>query len=218
MKRYLNIIAIGLLSMAVLSCKKESFNYPDGTVGISKITYFPILSLKGSKVVVLAKGTAFTEPGVTATEAGAPIATVTSGQVNINTAGVYTLTYTATNKDGFPASVARTVVVYDTQPDAVGNDFSGSYARTSNGELAVWTKLAPGVYSVLNPGGAVGASLTVIAFNNTGNRLYIPAQNASDGTATSSANESPYNPVTKAYSWVIINPGYGGALRTFVKQ
>jgi hypothetical protein len=218
MKRYLNIIAIGVLCLGILSCKKTSFNYPDGTVGISKITYFPILTLKGNKVVLLSKGTAYTEAGVVATEAGAPIATVTTGQVNVSTAGVYTLTYTATNKDGFPASIARTVVVYDTQPDAVGNDFTGNYARNTNGELAVWTKLAPGVYSVRNPGGAVGASLTVIAFNNTGNRLYIPSQNASDGTPTSSSNESPYNPVTKAYSWVIINPGYGGALRTFIKQ
>jgi len=218
MKKYIAILGLGILGLTFSSCRKEpSFNYPAGTVGISKITVYPTLALKGSSVIVVPIGTVFTDPGVTALEGTNPLTPVVTGSVNVNAAGVYTLTYTATNRDGFPASITRTVAVYDTKPDAVANDFSGSYARTSNGQVAVWTKIAPGVYSVVNPGGAVGATLSVVVFNQTGSTIKIPQQNASDGTSTTSANES-YNPATSTYSWVIVNPGYGGSLRTFIKQ
>jgi hypothetical protein len=218
MKKYIAIFGLGILGLTFSSCQKEpSFNYPDGKTGISKITVYPILTLKGEKVMVLAKGTAFADPGVTALEGTNPLTPVVTGAVDVNTAGVYTVTYTATNKDGFPATASRTVAVYDTQADAIANDFSGSYVRSSNGEVAVWKKLAPGVYSVVNPGGAVGATLSVIVFNQTGTSIKIPQQNASDGTSTSSANES-YSLATLSYSWVIINPGYGTSLRSFVKQ
>ena len=201
--------------MGIFSCKKDSFNYPDGTVGISKITYFPILTLKGDRVMLLVKGTAFTDPGVTATEAGAAIPATASGQVNINTPGVYDISYSATNKDGYPASISRKVVVYDTKADAAANNFSGKYARDTNGAISNWTKLGPGVYSVSNPGGA-DATFSVIVFNDSGNHVFIPSQLASDDVATSSANEVPYN--TNRYSWVIKRANYGPALRTFVKQ
>ncbi|QNK62742.1 DUF5011 domain-containing protein [Pedobacter sp. PAMC26386] len=216
-----NIAILGLvviLGLTFSSCEKEpSFNYPDGKVGISKVTVYPIVTLKGERVIVLVKGTAFVDPGVTALEGTNSLTPVVTGSVDVNTAGVYTITYTATNKDGFPAATSRTVAVYDTMADAAANDFSGSYVRGSNGQVAVWTKLAPGVYSVVNPGGAVGASLSVIVFNQTGTSIKIPQQNASDGTSTSSANES-YSLATSSFSWVINNPGYGPSLRSFVKQ
>ena len=218
MKKYIAILGLGILGLTFSSCRKEpSFNYPAGTVGISKVTVYPTLALKGSSVIVQPIGAVYTDPGVTALEGTNPLTPVVTGSVNVNTAGVYTLTYTATNKDGFPASITRTVAVYDTKPDAVANDFSGSYARSTNGQLAVWTKLAPGVYSVMNPGGAVGATLTVIVFNQTGSTIQIPQQIANDGTPTSSTNET-YNIATSSYSWKIVNPGYGGSLRTFTKQ
>lgn len=218
MKKYIAILGLGILGLTFSSCRKEpSFNYPAGTVGISKVTQYPILTLKGTRVIVQPIGAAFTDPGATALEGTNPLTPVVTGSVNVNVAGVYTITYTATNRDGFPASIARTVAIYDTKPDAVANDFSGSYLRAATKASAVWTKLAPGVYSVLNPGGAAGATLSVIAFNQTGSTINIPQQNASDGTSTTSANET-YTIATSSYSWVIVNPGYGPSLRSFVKQ
>lgn len=217
MKKYIAILGLGMLGLTFSSCEKEpSFNYPDGTVGISKITEYPTLTLKGSASILLTKGTAYSEPGVTALEGTTALTPVITGTVDVNTPGVYTVTYSATNKDGFPASIVRKVVVYDTKADAVANDFSGTYARNTNGLLAVWTKIAPGVYSVVNPGGA-DSDLTVFVFNSTGSSISIPSQLASDGTLTSSSTES-YDKVAGRYSWIIINAGYGGALRTFVKQ
>ena len=220
MKKYINYIALAILSIAILSCNKQDFNYPDGTVGISKITYFPIITVNGAAYFPVAKGTAYVDPGVTATGAGASIPVTTSGTVNINVPGVYTLTYTAVNSDGFPATATRTVVVYSTDVTAQSNDFSGSYLRAATGASAIWTKIAPGVYTIFNPGGAVGTNLTVVAINPTGYTISIPSQLAG-GATTSSASEStvPGAPGTLAsYKMQILNPGYGTSVRSFVKQ
>ncbi len=221
MKKYIAFIAIALVAIVTASCNKDNFNYPPGTVGISKITYFPVITVKGALYYPIAKGTAYTDPGVTATGGGASIPVVTTGTVNVNTPGVYTLTYTATNSDGFPATASRTVIVYSTDATATNNDFSGNYARTTNGSIAAWTKIAPGVYTIFNPGGAPGTNLTVVAINPTGYTISIPSQIAG-GAPTSSASETatPGVPVTtlSKYSMEIVNPGYGTSIRTFIKQ
>lgn len=217
MKKYIAILGLGILGLTFSSCEKEpSFNYPDGEVGTSKVTVYATLNLLGAKTVVVVKGAAFADPGVTAVEGTTPLTPVVTGTVNVNTVGVYKITYTATNKDGFPASVVRNVIVADTKADAIANDFSGTYRRSTNGALSVWTKVGAGVYSVVDPGGA-NSSLSVFVLNPTANQVLIPEQLASDGSLTSSANES-YNPVNGELKWVIVNPGYGTALRTFVKQ
>jgi hypothetical protein len=218
----IKIFLLTLITIAVFgSCnKKDDFNYPADTVGISKITYYPILTMNGSPTVVIQKGGTYTEAGVTATEQGKSIPVKISGSVNTNVAGVYTLTYSAVNKDGYSASVRRTVVIYSTDATAAANDFSGTYLRPATGVNVYWVKLAPGVYEVSNPGGAsVGADLKVILFNSTGTTIKIPTQISSDGNTSSSSNET-YNAaaVPPTYSMVFNNPGYGTSLRSFVKQ
>jgi len=207
-----------LLLIFFISCNKNPINNTEDKVGISKVTFFPTLTLKGSNPIVLTKGSTFTDPGITAKEGANDITYTTVGSVDVNTPGVYLLTYTAVNKDGFPASITRTVVIYQTDATASANDFSGNYARTSNGSIATWTKIAPGVYSVFNPGGAPGTNLTAIVFNQTGFEIHIPRQVTNDGNVTESSNETYSNLTPPQYSWKIINPTYGTALRTFIKQ
>src|SRR5690348_12597638 len=158
-----------------IACNKEpDFNYPEGTVGRSKITNFPVLTLNGDEVMTIEKGSDFTDPGAVAKEGTNDLQVTTTGSVDNNTVGVYKISYSAVNKDGLSASATRTVVVYETDDTAASHDLSGNYARSTNGVISTWTKLAPGVYSVLNPGGAVGATLTVIVFNPTGYTIFIP--------------------------------------------
>jgi hypothetical protein len=214
MKKYLNIIAIGVLCMTLFSCKKQSFNYPEGTVGSSKITVYPILELKGERFVAVPMGGTYNEAGVDATIAGAPVDVVIGGQVNTAAAGLYMLSYTATNPDGFSATLLRTVVVYDTKPDAAAHDLSGSYARGAN--ISVWTKMAPGVYLVANPGGAAGASnIEVMVINPVGFTISMPKQKAVGGTWQS--NSESYKSDGSGYSWAVDNAGYGKQLRVFKK-
>ncbi len=221
MKRYISYLTIVLVSMMLASCNKDSFNYKPGYVGLSKITTYPTITVSGAAYVAVPKGGTYTDPGVTATAGSATVKVVTTGLPNTNTVGVYLVTYTATNADGFSATASRTVAVYSTDATAQNNDFSGKYARNTNGSLALWTKIAPGVYTVFNPGGAPGTNLTVVVFNQTGYQIFIPSQIAG-GSPTSSASESTVPGVTPgtlaSYKMEIVNPGYGTSVRTFIKQ
>jgi hypothetical protein len=216
MKKY--SVFIFTIFILLTSCKKDKIISTADQVGISKVTYFPILTMKGDNIMVVEKGGTFTDPGVTAKAGESDVPVTSTGTVNTSTPGVYTINYSATNKDGFSASLRRTVAVYSTAADAAAHDLSGDYARTSNGSVASWTKLAPGVYKVFNPGGAPGTNLTVIVFNPSGYDIFIPEQVSSDGSITSSSNESYTNGSPAQYSWKVINPGYGTGQRTFIKQ
>jgi hypothetical protein len=220
MKRNFNIIIALFLSMLVISsCKKDDFTYPAGFVGSSQITYYATLTFKGDQYTLIPQGGTYSEVGITATEAGTPIEYTTEGTVNTAVPGVYPIYYSAINKDGFPSSIIRTVVVYNTDASATAHDLSGDYVRIPKGTppvIATWKKLGPGVYKVVNPGGAAGSTLTVIAFNPTGYKILIPKQISSDGLETSSSTED-FSGMPTTYKWVILNPGYGTGLRTFQK-
>ncbi len=202
----------------MISCKKDSIIDTADRVGISKVTYYPTITVKGDAVVTVTSGDVYTEPGVSATAGSADVPVTTAGVVDAGKDGVYTITYSAKNADGYSSFASRTVVVYTTDPDAAAHDLSGTYLRTATGSSAVWTKIAPGVYEVFNPGGSPGTNLTVVVFNPSAFNIMIPPQLASDGSPTSSTNESYINSSPATYSWKIVNPGYGGALRTFIKQ
>lgn len=216
---YIKLLLLFLLFFPFIGCEKtETFNNTDTKVGRSRVTFFPTLELIGEQYEAVAVGGTYSEKGAIAKEGGADVQYTTSGTVDVSTPGIYALTYTAVNKDGFSTSLTRNVVVYSTDASAAENDFSGEYARSTNGVIAVWTKLAPGVYKVVNPGGAAGATLTVIAINPTGFTIKIPEQVSSDGNTTFSSEEVYSQGPPATYSWVINNPGYGPALRTFTKQ
>jgi hypothetical protein len=218
MKKLISILMLSSI-MVLTSCDKDEINNTESRVGRSDVTVYPILTLNGSQYMAVPLGGTWTDPGAVAKEGSTTIQYTTAGTVNTAAAGVYRLTYTAANKDGFTASVYRWVAVYSTDATAAANDLSGNYARTSNGSVATWTKIAPGVYTVFNPGGAPGTNLTVIVFNSTGLTIKIPPQVGADGNTTTSSNESyTLTPAPPKYSMVILNPGYGTALRTFVKQ
>jgi len=217
MKKFIPLF-YSLLTVLFVACNKDEIHNTEDKVGISRVTHFAVLTLNGDRIVTIEVGGSFTDPGIVATEGGATIPYTTEGSVNTGEVGVYDITYTAVNKDGFPASLTRTVVVYSTDASAADNDLSGTYVRTSNGVESTWSKIAPGVYTVFNPGGAAGVSLTVIVFNQTGNTIHMPEQTLGDGSVMTSAQEdySPGPPAT--YTWQILNATYGTQLRTFVKQ
>lgn len=186
-----------------------------------RVTYYPVMTVKGDLFISLPKGSTFTDPGATAI-AGNDVTPVTvSGSVDPNTIGTYSLTYTAVNKDSFEVTSSRVVGIYD--PSVVANDFSGNYARSTNQSLAVWTKIAPGMYEVFNPGGAPGTVLTIHVFNTNGSIITVPSQVSSDGSITSCNNKDGGSDIimdtaTNTYVWQVVNPGYGPSLRTFTKK
>ncbi|KAA9341043.1 DUF5011 domain-containing protein [Adhaeribacter soli] len=203
-----------------MSCDKEE------TDNLSRITTYPIIAVKGEQFTSIPVGGTFKDEGVSATVGGAEIESVKSGDaVDVNTPGVYIITYTATNPDGFSVSANRYVGVI--APDAEALDLTGNYKRNA-GALGVSkvTKLGPGHYTSDNIGGVAvgGPATTVHFFHTTGKTLIVPEQENAGGTFA--AINASYNfgdpaatpPVPASYTWTVINAGYGAAPRTFVKQ
>src|ERR1700712_5347981 len=112
MKKYIKFIGLALITIAACSCNKESLNNKPGYVGISKITTYPTITVTGPAYVYVPKGGTYADPGATATAGTASVKVVASSLPDVNTVGVYTESYTATNVDGFSASGSRTIVVY----------------------------------------------------------------------------------------------------------
>ncbi|PWT95418.1 MAG: hypothetical protein C5B52_17895 [Bacteroidetes bacterium] len=211
-----------------MGCAKEpSFNYPEGTVGSSKIVYFPSVQITGDRLIIMDQGGTYTDPGVEAKLNGQDVQYTTTGTVDPATPGIYDLVYSASSPDGYSASDWRTVVVMSSGTQIETNDFSGTYKRHNpdNGVASTWTKTGRGVYNVDNPGGAaVGAGFVVVAVNYEGDKIAIPHQQAFDpsinGLNTISSNSEQYNkgdaPIN--YQWALTAGGYGTQLRFFVKQ
>ena len=86
-----------------------------------KDTIKPVITLNGSANVTHEAGTSYTDAGATATDTfDTNVPVTTSGTVNINNTGSYTIRYNATDDAGNDADeVTRTVTVQDTTaPDA----------------------------------------------------------------------------------------------------
>lgn len=211
----INILFLFLLlvSPVFMACDRDL-----ETEGISRVTNFPLISLNGEQFVSIPVGGSFSDPGASATESGAPISFTTTGTVDVNTAGVYLITYTATNKDGFKVSTSRYVGVI--APDAAAMDITGKYKRDA-GAMGVMDvkKLGIGHYTSDNIGGvAVGGPTTTVHFYHTkGTTLVVPEQTVTGGQVFSATNSVYVPGPPAAIKWVVINPGYGTAVRNFIK-
>lgn len=224
-KIIIKLLSITLGIVLLQACKKDpSFDYPETMVGSSKLVFFPTVAIKGERTIIIDQGTAFTDPGVTATLNGQPVTATSAVTVNVNVPGVYNLDYVATNPEGYTASDWRTVVVMSTSTQVTNNNFAGTYKR-DNGVNVFWTKVGRGIYEVDNPGGAaVGVGFVVKLVNYDGNKIAIPRQFAFDpsigGLNTVSSNSEVYNadsaPVTVKYAFSAA--GYGTQVRNFTKQ
>ncbi len=76
----------------------------------------PQITLNGEELITVYKGTVFTDPGASAIdEVDGSINVVSSGIVDTQTVGEYTITYTATDAAGNTATLTRTVKVVECQ-------------------------------------------------------------------------------------------------------
>lgn len=73
----------------------------------------PTITLNGDDQITLECGNGFTDPGAVATVCGNPVTVTTTGTVNPNAPGIYTVTYSAT-ANGFTTETTRVVTVEDT--------------------------------------------------------------------------------------------------------
>ena len=73
----------------------------------------PTLVLNGDDQITVECGSAFTDPGATASVCGNPVQVTVTGAANPNVPGIYTVTYSA-SANGFTTEVTRIVTVQDT--------------------------------------------------------------------------------------------------------
>lgn len=140
MKNIKSAIILAFSILLISSCTKEPV-----TEGLSRTTFFADLTMAGDALIFHPLGDAFNDPGVTAKENGAEINVDVTGSVDINVPGFYTISYSATNSDGFSSSISRTIIVYES------GDYVGIYDGTRvgrNGGLVLISTNAGGGYDV----------------------------------------------------------------------
>ncbi len=210
---------IALLAVTLTACEDET------SQDISTITYYINFELEGDETMYLPVGTAYVEPGFTAMEGDQDVTSsvVTSGSVDGNTVGLYTITYSAVNQDGFSSSTSRTVIVYD---PTVTTDISGTY-RAADGCYRYWiedasvsafsgftvtlTQLAPGFYTIsdymggyYDQGVGYGAAYAMTGYlkQNADNTLEaVSGTVAGWGDSYDSFDNGVYDPATGTISY-----------------
>lgn len=145
MKKIFYFVLVALAALSLASCEKKA------SEGLTRVTYYPELELKGDNPYVIQVGGSFTEPGYVATLNGEDISSTvtTSSNVDTKNPGIYTVTYSAVNPDGFTASISRDVYVLN--PGHIDNVYS-SYCRMGtrkyNGLPIVISKVGDGIYEI----------------------------------------------------------------------
>ncbi|MFD2891105.1 BT_2262 family domain-containing protein [Flavobacterium chuncheonense] len=106
------------------------------TDNVSFVTNYPVFELIGEETVVVDAGGTFEDPGVIVTENGVEIPYTSSvkglfqggSSLDTNVSDIYTITYSATNQDGFSGTTTRTVIVSTNDDLSLG--LAGLYTST----------------------------------------------------------------------------------------
>lgn len=185
------VYSLILLAFAGMSCEDDS------TADISRITYYPTFSMEGDDVLVHIAGDPYTDPGVTALEGEDEIEVTKSvvqskfivpgmtqpgdvqyatlSEVDEDVPGMYTVTYTAVNKDGYSGTTQRIVFVLADEPDP-SVDLSGTYTSGTS-PTSVVTKVADGVFFATNVwGGGSTVRIGAYVLTSDGVNLNVPQQ------------------------------------------
>jgi len=211
------IIVSCILVLIFGSCKK------DETENVSRIMYYPEITLNSSEVELLLVNTPYVEKSASAIVNGETTPVTITGGVDVTTPGKYQINYSATNDVGYSSIKIKTIFVLENLPiiseSAKVHDLSGSYIRTNGVEVTI-TKLQEGIYYINNVGGVNPVtnpdwSFPFLFFNYEDYQVSTPEQvNPLGGTVyckeiTFSATE---------FSWVVIGDGFTEISRTFIKQ
>lgn len=114
-----------LTTLSLVSCDES-------TGGYTRITYYPSITILGEPSTVVYLGENYVDGGCLVEMNGKDVtdqATITSN-VNTNAVGIYSVTYSATNEDGFSKSSSRTVIVAN----------PGNFATVYKGESEYGTR------------------------------------------------------------------------------
>lgn len=213
MKHYSKILLLILLpALLITGCKKETTENVSKTVKVS----YPEITLNGNALVIVQTGSTYTDAGAKLKDdiTGA-ISDIqpTSNPVNTAVPGLYVVTFSASNANGFETTASRLVAV--TGVTGTTNR-AGTYLRAATGLNCFITKLAEGVYELKNPGAAGVSVNTKVMMVETAPNVYVcPPQPTPDFGTMSVIN---INFTATGVTWNVINPSFGTGTRVFIKQ
>jgi hypothetical protein len=230
--KILFLAAITLALAGLPSCDKDT------TAGLTRITYYPILTVLGDEVATINKGESYADAGVYAELNGEDVSAdvVVTSNVDEDNIGIYTVSYKITNADGFSATATRSVIVGDA---AITADISGTYAVTdvsyrevlatsvtvafgSSYNIAI-TRVASGVFAVSDFFGGWYAQRSNYGSNyDMTGYIYLHADNTIEllsshvngwGDSLDGISNAVYNPGDSKIHWEVT---YVGAYTWFI--
>lgn len=179
MKYIYNLFLLTILGLGSFSCQD------DETSDISQITYYANIELEGDSYLVLQAGDTYEEAGAIAIAGDETLEVSISGDVDTNTPGVYVVTYSAMNDDGYSSSKSRTILV--TSEDISDVDLAGEYQGSGFGnQVATVTKLGEGYY-FCNKGLASSNNVPIYFYHLGGDEIVVPGNSSNFGWVESAS-------------------------------
>ena len=175
MKRYIWGLVAAIV--ALQGCEKLE------TEGVSFETQFVDIELNGDAYMSVVIGEEFVDEGAVAKEGEEEKEVTITGNVDVSTIGVYELTYSASNNDGYSGSATRIVAVIPAAEEE-GVDISGDYKYDGTTDMGEIIKYAPGFYYMTNIWG--GSEIPCYILTSDGENLTLPLTNTSYGRALGS--------------------------------
>lgn len=206
------IVVVIIWAVAQAGCKKEETN-----TRVVKVSY-PTISLNGDKYVTLNVGTAYNDPGATGTDdisGSTKSLTADSSTLDVTKPGLYYKMYTMRNANGYITKVGRYIAVTDYQDNV---NLTGVYERTANGIQVNLTRVSRALYMTDDMGGAGLPDAAYFAVINDSTIDFGRQLSESIGEEINASDEALHITATDtSYQYKLSAPGYGTALRIFVK-
>jgi len=211
MKKIFAILAITILT--VTACKKDKT--------VSHVVTVPTVKVNGDKFITINVG------GTMPEDAGATIVNdeaisggsnimASENNVDVNTPGIYYMLYQTQTKNGYTVGAARYIAVTN-YTDA--EDLSGTYVRTANDVPVELTRKSRALYENNDMGGAGLSDAIYFAVINDSTIVAGPEYSETLSTVIDTKNaELHIEPGNTYFQYILIAPGYGTALRKFVKE
>lgn len=205
------LILLAVCVTVVTSCKKDS-------KGVSFVTTYADIVLKSTSTIAWQIGQPFVDPGFTANEGGTDLtnSVTIKSNVDVSKPGVYSVSYTVSNSDGYPSTVARTVVVCETSAPLNGF-YQSSIIRNGSTKRGPFTQLIYGIgnnryhvqdllggwYDIGSGYGPLyaGAAVVELKNNNTFELISSEALGFSEGSAPIFTTPATYTPQTKTIAF-----------------
>lgn len=202
MKRYIYdkanmILAVTLVAMFSFSCDEDG-----DSVGVSTVTYFPSFELAAGDNVVIETGDDFS-PDATVTEGETQLTPDISNGVDNTTPGIYTVSYSAENSDGYSGSKSQSVVVYD--PAIIPTDVTGNIADIGRPERKGVITLVEGTTNIFHGTDMAFGGVFPLYFQMDGDVMTVISQPFIFGVTSVDAS---YDPATRQYSITVQPQGF----------